>query len=206
MYKFWLRFHWSLFPKVQLTIFQHWLRQWLGAVQVTSHLSEPKMVSSYICVTRPQWVDLLWKHHLCFKELYYYVWGLIYIRLVFYQTVFVRHFSDVFMYPVTDRFIHSNFDLLILFKMNSWSSLSNRIGLMWVSWGKCWKDWGESGPLLCSLWPNGTFSVHSLSILPSIHIHFRLRCCLCPILWGWQHKALSNTGSPCISVKWINAS
>ena len=26
MYEFWLRFHWSLFPMVQLTIFQHWFR------------------------------------------------------------------------------------------------------------------------------------------------------------------------------------
>ena len=30
-----LKFHWSLFPRVQLTIFQQWLR--LGAVQATSH-------------------------------------------------------------------------------------------------------------------------------------------------------------------------
>ena len=35
MYKFRLRFHWSLFPRVQLIICQHWL----GAVQAT--LSEP---------------------------------------------------------------------------------------------------------------------------------------------------------------------
>ena len=26
MYKFWLRFHWILFPRFQLTIFQHWFR------------------------------------------------------------------------------------------------------------------------------------------------------------------------------------
>ena len=26
IYEFWLRFHWSLFPRVQLTIFQHWFR------------------------------------------------------------------------------------------------------------------------------------------------------------------------------------
>ena len=37
MYKFWLIFHWSLFPKVQSIIFQHWFRKWLGAVQATSH-------------------------------------------------------------------------------------------------------------------------------------------------------------------------
>ena len=26
MYWFWLKFHWTLFPRVQLTIFQHWFR------------------------------------------------------------------------------------------------------------------------------------------------------------------------------------
>ena len=36
MYEFRLRFHWSLFPMFQLTIFQHWFRKWLGAVQATS--------------------------------------------------------------------------------------------------------------------------------------------------------------------------
>ena len=37
MFKFRLKFHWSLFPRVQLTIFQHWFRWWLGAGQATSH-------------------------------------------------------------------------------------------------------------------------------------------------------------------------
>ena len=37
MFEFRLKFHWSLFPVVQLTIFQHWIRLWLGAVQATSH-------------------------------------------------------------------------------------------------------------------------------------------------------------------------
>ena len=37
MYKFWLIFHWGLFPRVHLTIFQHWFRYCLGAGQATSH-------------------------------------------------------------------------------------------------------------------------------------------------------------------------
>ena len=39
MKMYWLRleFHWSLFPRVQLTMFQHWLRWWLVAGQATSH-------------------------------------------------------------------------------------------------------------------------------------------------------------------------
>ena len=37
MFEFQLKFHWSLFPRVQLTIFHHWFRSWLGADQATSH-------------------------------------------------------------------------------------------------------------------------------------------------------------------------
>ena len=32
-----LIFHWTFFPHVQLTISQHWLRWWLGAVEAPSH-------------------------------------------------------------------------------------------------------------------------------------------------------------------------
>ena len=48
MFKFQLKFHWSLFPSVQLKIFQHWLSQWLGADQATSHYFEPMIVSLLI--------------------------------------------------------------------------------------------------------------------------------------------------------------
>ena len=37
MFEFRLKFHWRLFLRVQLTIFQHWFRKWLGAVQAPSH-------------------------------------------------------------------------------------------------------------------------------------------------------------------------
>ena len=51
--------------------------------------------------------------------------------------------------------------------------------------------------------------VQTFGLLPvlisSISI-FRLRCCPCPILWGQQHQAMLNTGLPCISVLWVNAS
>ena len=36
-YEFRLKFLWSLFLKVKLTVFHHWFRQWLGAGQATSH-------------------------------------------------------------------------------------------------------------------------------------------------------------------------
>ena len=37
MFEYRLKFHWSLFLGVQLTISQHWFRKWLGADQATSH-------------------------------------------------------------------------------------------------------------------------------------------------------------------------
>ena len=57
MLEFRLRFHWSLFLRFELTIFQHWLRLWLVAGQATSHyLNQWWLVYWRICVTRPQWV------------------------------------------------------------------------------------------------------------------------------------------------------
>ena len=37
IFEFRLKIHWSLFLRVQLTIFQHWFRWWLGASQAASH-------------------------------------------------------------------------------------------------------------------------------------------------------------------------
>ena len=37
MVQFLLKLHWILFIRIQLTIFQHWFRWWLGADQATSH-------------------------------------------------------------------------------------------------------------------------------------------------------------------------
>ena len=59
IFEFRLKFHWSLFLSVQLTLFQHWFRWWLGAVQATSHYLNQWWSSqpTHICVTRPQWVN-----------------------------------------------------------------------------------------------------------------------------------------------------
>ena len=37
MSEFWLKFHWNLFPRVQLTTFLYWFRLWLGAIRARSH-------------------------------------------------------------------------------------------------------------------------------------------------------------------------
>ena len=61
IYKFRSRFHWSLFPRVQSTIFQHWYRKWLGTGQATSHYLNqwwPALLM-HICVTQPQWVKII---------------------------------------------------------------------------------------------------------------------------------------------------
>ena len=49
MYKFRSRFHWSLFLRVQLTIFQHCFIIWINV-----DISYRRI---YECVTRPQWVN-----------------------------------------------------------------------------------------------------------------------------------------------------
>ena len=36
IYEFSLIFHWSVFPRVQLTIYQHWFGQWLGTKKAAS--------------------------------------------------------------------------------------------------------------------------------------------------------------------------
>ena len=52
MLEFRLRFHWSLFLRVQLTIIQHWFRKWLGAGQATSHyLNQWWLVYWCICAS-----------------------------------------------------------------------------------------------------------------------------------------------------------
>ena len=58
---FWMKmFEFLKFLEVQLTIFQHWFRKWLGAQQATTHYLNQWWPSSTanICVTRPQWVNM----------------------------------------------------------------------------------------------------------------------------------------------------
>ena len=59
-HEFRLKFHWSLFLRVQLTKFQQWFRLWLGADRATSHYLKQCWPSSptHICVTRGRWVNL----------------------------------------------------------------------------------------------------------------------------------------------------
>ena len=58
MREFWLKFHWSLFLWVWLTIGEHWFRYWLCAEQATSHYLNRWVPSlpTHICGTRKMWV------------------------------------------------------------------------------------------------------------------------------------------------------
>ena len=50
IFVFWVEFHWSLLPRVQLIITQHYFRWWLGGQQATSHyLSQCCPVHWRIC-------------------------------------------------------------------------------------------------------------------------------------------------------------
>ena len=58
----WISIEISLILEVQLTIFQHWFRWWLGAIKVASHYLNQWRLDYwriYICVTRHQWVNSL---------------------------------------------------------------------------------------------------------------------------------------------------
>ena len=58
MLEFRFKFHWSLFTRVQLTIFQLWIQIMAWRRWGDKPLIEPMMVSlpTHICVARPQWV------------------------------------------------------------------------------------------------------------------------------------------------------
>ena len=59
IFVFWLKFHWSMFLRVQLTITQHWFIWWLGAEQATSHYLNQCCPGSltHICGTKGRWVN-----------------------------------------------------------------------------------------------------------------------------------------------------
>ena len=57
---FWLKFHWSLFLRIQLIITQHWFRQWLSDKKATSrYLNQcwPKSLMQ-ICGNIGVWINV----------------------------------------------------------------------------------------------------------------------------------------------------
>ena len=62
MLEYRLKFHWSLFLRVQLTISQQWYQLMAWCRPGDKPLSEPMMVRlpTHICITRSQWVNGKW--------------------------------------------------------------------------------------------------------------------------------------------------
>ena len=70
-----LKFHWSLFLRVQLTMFPALVQIMAWRPSGDKPLSEPMMVSSltHICVTRPQWVNNIWNRKIEFWKFHWNV-------------------------------------------------------------------------------------------------------------------------------------
>ena len=70
IFKFWLKCHWSLPIRVQLTILQHWYSKWLGDVQTASHYLNQWWLVCRITIGHPFLVELSarrrgrWQSHL----------------------------------------------------------------------------------------------------------------------------------------------
>ena len=59
MYEICLSFHWSLFLKLEITVFQHWLRKYLDPGQLTSHYLNQwwANILTHTYITQPQWFN-----------------------------------------------------------------------------------------------------------------------------------------------------
>ena len=78
MFEFGLKFHWSLFLRVQLTIFQHWFWLWLGADQATSHNLNQWWLFYWRIYVSPGLNELThqgWMIHICCKlSHHWFIW------------------------------------------------------------------------------------------------------------------------------------
>ena len=102
--------------------------------------------------------------------------------------------------PLTSKsFFFQNTLFFYIFQIQSnvwiWNLSSTMIILsaLWVLMSWCFST-RTSIPTVLSVHPCTSSCLGLLFIHPSIHIHFRLRCCLCPILWGWQSLAAYHQG------------
>ena len=87
-----LRFRWSLLPRVQLTIFQHWLWYWLGADQATNHYLNQWWIFSWRIYTSSGSKELRpMNHHQ--------------IHLVFFRTLMNRHMFKSLNYVIAPMLI-----------------------------------------------------------------------------------------------------
>ena len=161
---FWLKFHWNLFPMIQLIIAQHWLRQWLG----TSHYLNQCWPSSrtHICGTRGRWVKLLLPQwHIESKgnlHNYWFLWHSIAysvqsnkLTLIYSQRTHwaLNKMADILQITFSDAFIfkkkmkiserRTKFDWIASLRFNWWIAsigsgnclvLNRPQAIMWIQW------------------------------------------------------------------------
>ena len=113
MFKFRLKFHWSLFRRAQLTIIQYWFRYLLGADQATSHY-------------RNQWWIFYWRKytslglnelthrggviHMCIKNHWFRLWFVACQALSgpMLTYFFILKPFNIFFYQNAKVFVHEN--------------------------------------------------------------------------------------------------
>ena len=114
---FGLKFHLNMFPGVQLTIFQHRYRQWLGAGQATSYYLNRRwpMLPTHVCATRPQWVNgratfnSMWTINTIWPQRSYSALGQIMVHCLFSTNITCTNADLLVMGPSEKHFKENSF-------------------------------------------------------------------------------------------------
>ena len=91
MHEFQLKFHWSLLLRVQLTIFQHWFRWWLGANQATSHYLNHWWLDWFYDIYASLGLNELTDHIIIFTRGQFWPSGIVVACVCVYVCVSVNH-------------------------------------------------------------------------------------------------------------------
>ena len=90
---------------------------------------------------------------------------------------------------------------------SAWRPVELKLVKFEVSWhflGNAFEEWPEiwhadvTDQILVTVFWFSSLWCH-FDLVKPVNL-FRLRWCPCLILWGWQHQAMSNIGSQCISI------
>ena len=135
MYQVRLRFYWSLFPRVKLTVFQHWFRLWLGADQATSHYLNQGWKVHWRIHTSLDLNDLKLHntHNLKWNDTFYSFpkqWCIVYFMEIYMIYIHISYFSQYSSFPYVKCLIlpsygdmclctHMGYDFTSIFNFNS---------------------------------------------------------------------------------------
>ena len=130
---FWIfEFYWSLFLWVQLTISQHWLRQWLVACSTRSHYLQHMLPSSLTNIwhTKGRWVDT----STLLPQIQCMVWNRIYITQFMSQSIRkYLSFWQPLVQPLTKNPKWQHFYVRVCVQ-----SLLQMLVLFFTSWATSW--------------------------------------------------------------------